>query len=139
MEEEPEWWHPLEPTPQQLEAHKSLNHTGCCDYGANQWVWRFLKAMSAQHQAWLNDPANVRCERTVEFGSGSELNAYWCHRWRWFRQTDGSILAEAYVTPYFQFRHSTLVVDDGTDDLLSHNNVEGMARMWEKAIDKGRV
>lgn len=135
----PEWWHPLQLSAEQQAQHPSRSHHIIGDEDAERWLWRYIRQMQPGHRKWLFDPANVHCERRFEFGSGTELNAYWCHRWVFTRVGDGSQLAQVYITPYFCYNHSKVEIDDGTNDLIPNNDVKGMARVWEKGIDLKRV
>ena len=135
----PDWWAPILPTAEQKARRPAIAHHVIMEEETERWLWRYIRMMQPRNRAWLFDPANVRGERSIEFGSGTPNNAYWCHRWRLFRVADGTELAHVYVTSYFRYVHSSMTIDDGTDKRIDVNDVPVVARAWDDAVEKGAV
>lgn len=132
----PDWWHPMIPSEEQRKIRPKARHHYVGHWACENKLWRYFDAMSPAHQSILFDPEKVRCERRVEFGSGTEFNAYWCHRWTFYRCSDSSRLADVFVTTFFHCANSTHWVDDGMDGAIHSDDVKAMAGMWERALER---
>jgi hypothetical protein len=135
----PAWWYPRPPSAAELALHPASHHTCVGEHGAHAYVWRYLQLIAPEPRAWFCDPAHVHCDAGVEFGSGTELSAYWSYRWIWKSAHTGRCIASALVTSYFALANSYLWVDDGTDAVVSPDDVPAMAAMWTRAIDRHRA
>jgi hypothetical protein len=102
-----------------------------------KWLWRYLRGLNDDELAWLSSPA-VLVERRYKVLACTDYKNFWGHCWFWKRTHDGHEFASLKLTSFVEGAHSLLWVDDGTEDIVSSDDVDAMVGMWKKAIARNR-